>query len=113
MHDCDTCTCSVNGVWEDSIPDDDVPLFNSRGINKLRSMIRKWEDDEDIGTTVSFRCPRCQDCPDCLRSGRTRARSIREDDEQAIIEASVHIDYEAAKTTVTLHCDAPLHKTSC
>ena len=102
VHDCDTCTCSVNGVWEDSIPDDDVPLFNSRGINKLRSMIRKWEDDEDIGTTVSFRCPRCQDCPDCLRSGRTRARSIREDDEQAIIEASVHIDYEAAKTTVTL-----------
>ncbi len=54
VHECDTCTCSVNGVWEDSLPDDDVPLFNSRGINKLRSMIRKWEDDEDLGTTVSF-----------------------------------------------------------
>ena len=101
-HNCDLCTCHVQGLWDHPIPEDDVPLFNSRGINKLRSMIRKWEDDENIGTTISFRCPRCQECPDCLKSGRTRARSIREDDEQAIIEASVQIDYNAARTTVLL-----------
>ena len=101
-HDCDLCTCHVSGIWDYPIPEDEIPLYNSRGINKLRSMIRKWEDDENIGTTVSFRCPRCQECPDCLRSGRTRARSIREDDEQAIIEASVQIDYKAARTTVLL-----------
>ena len=101
-HHCDVCTCHVQGKWDDHILEDEVPLFNSRGINKLRSMIRKWEDDENIGTTVSFRCPRCQECPDCLKSGRTRARSIREDDEQAIIEASVQINYETAKTTVLL-----------
>merc|ERR1711994_310778 len=101
-HSCDVCICHASEKWEYPIPEDEIPLFNTKGINKLRSMIRKWEDDEDIGTAVSFRCPRCQECSDCLKSGRLRARSIREDDEQAIIEASVQINYETARTSVLL-----------
>ena len=100
-HACDNCTCQ-GPVGLTSDPEVTVPLFNYRGVNKLKQMIRKWEDEEDSGTGVRFRCPRCQDCPDCLKSGKTRARSIREDDEQAVIESSVRIDYATRKCTVVL-----------
>jgi hypothetical protein len=69
---------------------------------KLKKAIRKWEDDETIGTGVDYRCSKCVNCKDCLNSGRSRARSQREEDEQRVIESSVRIDWINKKCHVFL-----------
>ena len=71
-------------------------------MNKMKRAIRKWEDDETIGTGVDYRCTKCANCKDCLKSGRTRARSQREEDEQCVIESSVRINWEEKKCYVFL-----------
>ena len=101
-HTCEDCDCLSTETGDSTATEECTKNFNSRGIHKLKALIRKWEDEENTGTGVDYRCPSCQDCPECKKSGRTRARSIREDDEQAVIEASVNIDWKDGKCTVFL-----------
>ena len=48
-------------------------------------------DQDDVGDTVSFRCPDCAKCLNCKRSQRSNAVSLQEAREQVIIEQSVKI----------------------
>ena len=48
-------------------------------------------DQDDIGDTVSFRCPECSKCLTCKKSQRSTAVSLQEAREQVIIEQSVKI----------------------
>ena len=48
-------------------------------------------DQDDIGDTVSFRCPDCAKCINCKKSQRSIAVSLQEACEQVIIEQSVQI----------------------
>ena len=62
-------------------------------VKRLKELIREWDDAEETGTVIDFRCPSCQDCPKCLSEGKTRARSCREEDEQHIVDLSIRIEY--------------------
>merc|ERR1712082_331898 len=62
-------------------------------IRKLKSLVREWEDCEEVGQVVDYRCPSCQDCQQCTGGGKTRARSCREEDEQYIVDSSIRIEY--------------------
>ena len=48
-------------------------------------------DQDDIGDTVSFRCPECFKCLTCKKSQRSTAVSLQEAQEQVIIEQSEKI----------------------
>jgi hypothetical protein len=56
--------------------------------------------DGDADPIVSYRCPKCEDCPDCKASPMLKTSSLRERSEQALIEASVRIDYQEQRTYV-------------
>ncbi|HIM99666.1 MAG TPA: hypothetical protein EYM61_00620 [Deltaproteobacteria bacterium] len=111
-HTCAGCSCFL----KDDIENLDVShLANASPelirILKLKKLIRLWESLDEIGTLVDYRCVKCQNCPECKKSKRTRAISIREEDEQIVIEKSVRIEYaediggkkgEQGKTFVSL-----------
>ena len=82
-HKCVKCSCVVNNK------DGSSPIRSQ----KIQKMVRDWEDVEDTGTVVDYRCPKCQSCPECLKGGKTRSRSIREEDEQGVINKSIRIVY--------------------
>ena len=48
-------------------------------------------DQDDVGDTVSFRCPDCAKCLNCKKSQRSNAVSLQEARDQVIIEQSVKI----------------------
>ena len=48
-------------------------------------------DQDDIGDTVSFRCPECSKCLMCKKSQRSTAVSLQEAHEQVIIEQSIKL----------------------
>ena len=56
-------------------------------------------DQDDIGDTVSFRCPDCAKCLNCKKSQRSNAVSLQEAHKQVIIEQSVKI-CEETKTVI-------------
>ena len=48
-------------------------------------------DQDNIGDTVSFRCPECSKCLTCKKSHRSTAVSLQEAQEQVIVEQIVKI----------------------
>ena len=59
-------------------------------------------DQNDIGDTVSFRCPDCAKCLNCKKSLRSTAVSLQEAHEQVIIEQSVKVCAET-NTVIAKH----------
>ena len=57
-------------------------------------------DQDDVGDTVSFRCPECSKCMTCKKSQRSTAVSLQEAREQVIIEQSIKI-CEETNTVIT------------
>ena len=53
--------------------------------------LRVLLDQDNVGDTVSFRCPECSKCMTCKKSQRSTAVSLQEAREQVIIEKSVKI----------------------
>ncbi len=50
-------------------------------------------DDEEM-LIYSYRCAKCQDCSTCLSADKTKMLSIREEEEDKIIEKSIVWDKE-------------------
>ena len=97
--------CQCDGWKEEDLleeAEDGITNVDAKQWQKLKKALRKWEDDETVGTGIDFRCSKCLKCKDCLRSGKTRARSQREEDEQRVIESSVRIDWEKKQCFVFL-----------
>ena len=94
-HTCTSCSCSeqtVDHLFEEI--EQKVINIDAKSCQKIKQVLRTWEEEETTGTGIDYRCAKCVDCKECLKSGRTRARSIREDDEQNVIESSVRIDWD-------------------
>ena len=53
-----------------------------------------FEEQEQAGCTVDYRCPDCQDCKQCKESNKVRAVSIKEEAEEALIAKSVDVDLD-------------------
>ena len=63
-----------------------------------RTLERHFQDEEEAGCTIDFRCSACAECPDCKKGARLRPVSIREEAEEALIEKSILTDFEAGVT---------------
>ena len=63
---------------------------------------KKFEDIENAGSEVTFRCVDCRSCKNCKNGPRLEAISIQEEFEQNLIEKCVNVDIELAKTVAKL-----------
>ena len=102
-HTCMTCDCIAKII---TINDSYLQLNDLQKLavykTRLKKIIRDYEDANEAGTSIDYRCPVCQHCPRCKESGKIRTRSIREEDEQFVIDNSIFIDYVEQKVTVKL-----------
>ena len=64
--------------------------------------IKLFEKAESAGTEVSYRCPGCRVCKDCIKSPRIECTSIREESEQFICDKSVTVNPEKGEVTALL-----------
>jgi len=109
--------CILNANQLDSSQDKDIGIFNasfgsssretfdklpySLGVTKPfkpKALERRFEEEEDIGSKITYRCARCAGCEDCKSGNKTREVSIQEIMEEEIINKSIDIDLEK-KTT--------------
>ena len=72
---------------------------------------RIFEEVENAGSQITFRCIKCRDCKDCRNSEKIEMISIREEAEQEAIKKSVTIDFERCVSTAVLpFMEDPLKK---
>ena len=64
--------------------------------------LQKFQDVENAGTDISYRCVDCRNCPECKRSPRIESISIQEEIEQNLIDRCVEVDISQNKTTSSL-----------
>ena len=64
--------------------------------------MRELVDKDDMGDTITYRCPECSKCVVCKRTRRSTAISLQESAEQTIIKSSVKLDLENQRVLVTL-----------
>ena len=65
---------------------------------KPKTLEKELSDEENTGSRITYRCPRCTSCEECKSSCRTRETSIQEVLEEEIINKSIDIDFEKKVT---------------
>ena len=55
-----------------------------------------------VGTEISYRCPGCRVCQDCIKSPRIECTSVREEAEQFLCDKSVTVNPEKGEVTAFL-----------
>ena len=55
---------------------------------------KRFQQAQQEGLSIEYRCPKCRSCSDCRRSFETEKVSMREEAEDAMIWDSVEIDWE-------------------
>ena len=63
---------------------------------------RVFEEVENAGSEITFRCVKCRGCKDCQNSEKIEMISIREEAEQDLINRSVTVDLETCSSTAIL-----------
>jgi hypothetical protein len=63
---------------------------------------RVFEEVENAGSQITFRCVKCRGCKDCRNSEKIEMISIREEAEQEIINKSVTVNLETCCSTAVL-----------
>ena len=76
----------------------DVNLLSAYPISR----INRFEEVENAGSTITYRCLNCRNCKDCKNSKHQEDISIKEEVEQSIIDSSVKIDPQTKTITATL-----------
>ena len=64
--------------------------------------IKEFDQVENAGTEISYRCVNCRNCPECKKCPRLDSVTIQEEVEQSIIDRSVHVDTNCRVTTAAL-----------
>ena len=64
--------------------------------------VKQFDEIENAGTEINFRCVECRACLKCKNSTRLDALSVQEEIEQGIIERCVHVDVSQGITTAKL-----------
>ena len=67
-----------------------------------KQLEKRFNDSQDAGIDVSYRCVKCRDCPDCKISEQDEEISIREEVEQGVINRSVEVDLIKGETRADL-----------
>ena len=74
--------------------------LNSTAFKVARAVLRKFQESQDVGSEIQYRCIKCRACQDCKNC--EECLSIREEIEQDLIVRSVRIDPENHVVTVSL-----------
>ena len=80
---CHVCTCNVT----------------SSGTRRPPKSLKRFEEIEDAGTEVTYRCVGCRNCQECKRSSRIDAISFEEEVQQDLINRCVKVDIDNFRTT--------------
>ena len=69
--------------------------------------LKKFEKGETVGTEISYRCPKCRGCSDCLKSQNIELISTETEVQQEVINKSVVVDLEkkTCKAVLPFLCD--------
>ena len=61
-----------------------------------------FEESQNAGSEISYRCPKCRNCQDCKCGEKIELDSVEAEAQQYIINNSVRVDLEAKVTSATL-----------
>ena len=61
-----------------------------------------FEESQNAGSEISYRCPKCRNCQDCKCGEKIELDSIEAEVQQDIINSTVRVDLNAKVTTATL-----------
>ena len=64
--------------------------------------VKQFDEVENAGTEITFRCVECRSCQKCKNSMRLDTISVQEEIEQGLIERCVHVDVSRGITTAKL-----------
>ena len=77
-------------------------LCNSYAAKRPPMKIKIFDDIENSGTEITYRCVECRNCPECKKGGKIESISIQEEIEQHLINHSVDVDIRKAITIAKL-----------
>ena len=80
----------------DSYINDACSFFKVSPVSKVLEKL--YDDEEQAGCTVDYRCGTCSQCTKCKESDKVRATSVKEEADDILIAKSVTIDLENKKT---------------
>ena len=79
--------------------------------NMLVRNLKMFEEVENAGSEISYRCSNCRSCKTCKEDARADMMSVKEEVEQDIINKSVTVDTDKRIITALLLLTFdPLHK---
>ena len=67
----------------------DIQMLSS---NRITTRIKEFEDVENAGSVITYRCIKCRACKDCKNSPHQEEISIKEEVEQHLIDSSITVD---------------------
>ena len=70
-------------------PNGDTRRMDVYAAKKPTKCIKSFDEIENTGTEVTYRCIDCRNCPECKKSQRLDSVSIQEEVEQSIINRCV------------------------
>ena len=101
---CPECHC-----WEaaiDDIPEVGESVMYTAVFHSISAELRRFQDGENLGTTIDYRCVVCRNCNACKNGEFLEHLSLQEEKEQALIEDCVTID----RSTNTVFTKLPFIK---
>ena len=71
-------------------------------VSRAPKSVKIFEEIENMGTNISYRCVRCRECKDCKKGALVEEISIRDEYEQSLIDDSVTLNTEKNVCTAVL-----------
>ena len=72
------------------------------GVNLVQSDLEKFMKLQDAGLDTNYKCPKCRNCPSCIKGSGHELLSMKEEFQQQVIEESVVLDDELGKVVAFL-----------
>ena len=93
---------SVLGYKNDfnDVPPD--PAIHGIDVYHAQGSIKRFEEAENAGSVINYRCPDCRGCKNCKKSEQTEEVSIKNEVGQHIIESCVKVDIEQGVTSADM-----------
>ena len=87
----------IADIIENHYSDSKVTILKQSSIPT--TLTKEYEDQENVGCTVDYRCPTCLGCKICKESNQVRAISVKEAAEEELIYKCVEVDIEKKESS--------------
>ena len=91
-----------NPTLAESFNDQDDTESQDKICHHVPRNLKSFNEAEEAGSEISFRCIKCRDCKECKNHDHIEAMSIKEEVEQDLIERSVDVDLERCVVEASL-----------